>query len=390
MKTSCRILLLNTQMEAAGAQRASIELARGLKQLGHEVTMATLYDKADYVREFSESYGLNIIDLQMKATGGPIKKVRHFVQGLLRLRGVLLNREIEILQTFDFYSNALGPLAARSARVPICVTSQRNSSRGGKKWLRSFARAITNSEWVQMMTAVSEHTRLESITEEGIRPEKIMTIYNGIAVERFEVELSPTEELELRQSLGVDETAVIVTTVARLHPQKGHTYLLQAIKPVTETMPNVRFLFIGEGALQAEIEHKIKEAGLSPFVLLPGVRTDIPQILSISDLFVLPSLWEGLPNALLEAMAAGLPVVSTNVDGCSELVVEGVTGLLVPPASPQPLADAILHVLRNSDLASQFGRAGKARAQQTFSRERNLSSYVDLYASLLRGMKQQT
>lgn len=380
-----RILLLNTQMEAGGAQKAALELGRGLESLGHEVTVATLYDKGSYVEEFSVRYGLRIVDLQMKPPGGFITKVSHFVEGLVQLRNLLRSEQIDILQTFDFYSNAIGPLVARTANVPVCVTSQRSSSRGAKKWLRILDRAITNSQLVQMMTAVSEDTRLESIDKEGIHPRKIVTIPNGVNLKRFAVNLSRQEYDSLYKDIGVDESAIIVTTVARLYPVKGHKYLLEAIPSILTVMSNVHFLFIGEGPLMKQLEQDVSRAGLSNNVHLLGARSDIPQILTISHLFVLPSLWEGLPNAILEAMAAGLPVVSTDVNGCTEVVEDEETGLLVPPANPGRMTDAILSILQDEAKATSFGIAGRDRARREFSQDKNLSNYVNLYSDLLAG-----
>ncbi len=380
---SWRILLLNTQMEAGGAQKASLELAKGLKEMGHDVSVATLYDKADYVREFSNRYGLRIVDLHMKTEGGFTANTRHFLKGFFQLRRVLLEEKIDILQTFDFYSNAVGPLAARSAHIPVCVTSQRNSSRGAKRWLRTLIRFITNSRLVQMMTAVSEQTRGESVDDGGIHPDKVITIYNGIDVQRFALQISEQERSALLREIGIAEPAIVVTTVARLHPQKGHHYLLQAVPAVLKALPDAHFLFVGEGPLDSQIKEEISEAGLTANIHLVGARSDIPQLLAISQLFVLPSLWEGLPNVLLEAMAAGLPVVSTDVDGCAEVVVNGETGLLVSPASIDQLAEAIVRILGDELLATRFGAAGRERAELSFSQEKNLSSYVSLYSSLL-------
>ena len=377
-----RILLLNTQMEAGGAQKASLELARGLRSLGHQVIVATFYDKGYYVHEFSERYSVQIIDLQMKKPGSPIAQARHVLHGLSDLRQVLVNEEINILQAFDFYSNALGPLVAHRSDVDICVTSQRSASRGAKKWLRVLIRIITNSRLVDMMTAVSGYARIESM-EEGIKPEKLVTIYNGVDVERFNISLSPSEERTLRHEIGVTESTPIVSCVARLYPVKGHKYLVDAISTVVDRMPAVHFLFIGDGPLRDSLEVQINEAGLSEVVHLLGARSDVPKLLAISELHVLASLWEGLPNALLEAMAARLPVVSTDVGGCSEVVVNGKTGILVPPSNAASLANAILTLLEDNALAKQLGNAGQLRVREHFSWSQNLEGYVKLYSGLL-------
>ena len=210
-----------------------------------------------------------------------------------------------------------------------------------------------------------------------------MTIYNGVDVERFNISLSPSEERTLRHEIGVTESTPIVSCVARLYPVKGHKYLIDAISTVVDRMPAVHFLFIGDGPLRDSLEVQINEAGLSEVVHLLGARSDVPQLLAISELHVLASLWEGLPNALLEAMAARLPVVSTDVGGCSEVVVNGKTGILVPPSNAASLANAILTLLEDNALAKQLGNAGQLRVREHFSWSQNLEGYVKLYSGLL-------
>lgn len=380
-----RILLLNTQMEAAGAQKAMLTLAQGLKLSGHDVTVVTMYDKGNYVPVFCEQYQMDIINLQIKSPHARnlLQKGAAVLQGLYHLFRLMGREQFDIIQTFTHYSNIIGPLIAWLARVPTRVTSQRNSLVGYPIWLLMCDRFVTNSPLVQMMTAVSEGTRLFSIQQQGIRPDKLVTIYNGIDVAPYHRSLSPAEAQELRQDLGLEDTAVIILTVARLHPQKGHCYLIRAIPGIREAIPNVHFLFVGEGELVNELTAQIHKAGLENCVHLLGVRQDIPNLLAISHLFVLPSLWEGLPNAVLEAMAAGLPVVATNVDGCPELVVDGETGFLVPAADSQRLQQAIVNILQDHSLAATMAQAAKNRVINLFSIEQNISSYISLYKRLL-------
>ena len=310
------VLLLNTQMEAAGAQKAMLELARGLKQRGHPVTVVTMYDKDSYVPLFEEQYNLDIIDLEMKQPGerNLLTQAWRFVRGL-RLYRLMRAQRPQIVQTFSHYSNILGPLIAWLARVPVRVSSQRMSLKDYPAWLLYLDRIVANSFLTHKMVAVSDGTRRFSIEEEGIRPDKLVTIHNGINVERFSINLSSKAEQNLRQELRLEPDSLVILTVARLHPQKGHKYLIEAIPHIVRDFPQTRFLFVGEGELTEALKAQIRGADLEKYVWFLGVRQDVPQLLAISDLFVLPSLWEGLPNSVLEAMAAGVPVVATYVDG---------------------------------------------------------------------------
>jgi glycosyltransferase involved in cell wall biosynthesis len=237
------------------------------------------------------------------------------------------------------------------------------------------------------MVAVSEGTRHFSIEEEGIRPNKLITIQNGINVERFSISLSPEAEQSLRQALGVEPDSLIILTVARLHPQKGHKYLIEAIPHILRDFPQARFLFVGEGELHEELTRQVKKANLSEYVHFLGVRQDVPQLLAISDLFVLPSLWEGLPNSVLEAMAAGVPVIATNVDGTPEIINDGDVGILVQPADPSELEQAICRLLKDKPLRVSIAKSARERVERKFSRDANTTAFIGLYQRLLEEKK---
>ncbi|MGC9399873.1 MAG: glycosyltransferase [Anaerolineae bacterium] len=379
------VLLLNTQMEAAGAQKAMLELARGLKQRGHEVTVVTMYDKDAYVPLFEERYGLEIVDLEMKQPGAknPLIRAWRFARGLIRLYRLMRAKRPQVVQTFSHYSNILGPFIAWLARAPMRVSSQRMSLKDYPDWLLHSDRIVANSFLTHKMVAVSEGTRHFSIEEEGIRPDKLVTIHNGIDVERFSIDLSSKAEQALRHELRLEPDSLIILTVARLHPQKGHKYLIEAIPHILRDFPQARFLFVGEGELAEELKAQVRGADLEKYVRFLGVRQDVPQLLAISDLFVLPSLWEGLPNSVLEAMAAGVPVVATHVDGTPEIIGDGDTGILIPPADPAALEQAIRRLLKDESLQASIAKAAKKHVERKFSRDANTIAFIDLYQSLL-------
>ena len=384
MAEKLKILLLNTQMEAAGAQKAMLVLARGLQALGHKAQVVTMYDKADYVARFRQEYGVDIVDLRMKRPGrqNPLVKLADVVTGLWRLYRLMRRERFDVVQTFSHYSNLVGPVMAWLAGVRVRVSSQRMSLKGAPPWLLRLDRLVTNSSLVGAMVAVSEGTRRFAIEQQGIDPKKLITIHNSIDVQRF-APVSAEKIESLRAALKLPLDALVVLTVARLHPQKGHHFLLQAVPIILQSYPQVRFLFVGEGDLRQELETTTQHSGLQDVVYFLGVRQDIAELLSLSDIFVLPSLWEGLPNSVLEAMAAETPVVATNVDGCPEVVYDGETGILVPPKNVQALAQAILSLLGNPVQRRQLGMAARTRAVREFSEEKNISTFLNLYTQLL-------
>ncbi len=218
----------------------------------------------------------------------------------------------------------------------------------------------------------------KSDMELGIRhkvvdPKIALLIRNGIDVEKF---------ASARRESTIKTGAVrIVGTIGRLHIQKGHCFLVEAAARVIENDPSVIFHIVGEGELQRNLEEQIRSLGLQERVKLLGPRTDVPELLAGMDVFVLPSLWEGLPLVLLEAMAAGKPIVTTAVDGVKE-VITNEEALLVPPRDPERLADAILQVLHDPGLARRLGENAFRRVRSEFNVEAMVKQIEGLYESI--------
>jgi glycosyltransferase involved in cell wall biosynthesis len=204
---------------------------------------------------------------------------------------------------------------------------------------------------------------------------KIQVIHNGILVEPF----NSLADATLRASLNGNSQRPIVLTAARLDAQKGHRFLLEAAKLV----PEAQFVLAGDGPARASLEEQAQTLGLRDRVVFLGYRSDIPELLACCDLFVLPSLYEGLPLSVLEAMAAGKPVIASAVGGTDEAVIPGETGLLVPPADPLALATAICTLLGDPPLARQLALNGRARVQREFSAKRMVQEVTRVYDELL-------
>lgn len=211
--------------------------------------------------------------------------------------------------------------------------------------------------------------------------DKLRVIPNGIDVSAFHA--AKKGKREILTSLGItDYDDLIVTVVAGLNNQKGHEFLIRAIHSILQRIPNTYFLFVGEGHLRQHLEKMART--VSPRIVFTGFRNDIADILSVSDLFVLPSLFEGMPLSVLEAMAAGKAVVATAVDGTKEIVVHGETGLLVPPKDPVSLGNAICTLLSDRPLRERFGLKGRARVREFFSADVMTEAYKALYKEFLQ------
>jgi glycosyltransferase involved in cell wall biosynthesis len=259
------------------------------------------------------------------------------------------------------------PVVLRTEHLPYLITEPRQR--------RDHERLVSS---VDCLVCVSEEARF-SFVRAGVPPRKLRVIRNGILVPP-----SGPGRTETRVRLGLEPGAPIVLTVGRFTEQKGHRDLLAAVPAVLIRAPRARFLWAGRGPLEEELRQRVRALGLEPHVLLLGQRDDAPDLMAAADLFVLPSLFEGLPLVVLEAMAAGLPVVGTRVCGNAEVIVDGVTGRLVPPGQPTALAEAVLQVIRQPDLAGRWGRAGRRRVEREFSARRMATETSALYDELRR------
>ena len=204
--------------------------------------------------------------------------------------------------------------------------------------------------------------------------EKIHVIYNGIsAPENF------TQSADLRAILEIPPTNVVITNVARLDGQKGQEYLLTAIKDLIKDYPGLTVLLVGDGPKKEEILEQIQRYRLEKHVKVLGFRNDVPQILAISDMFVLPSLNEGFPFSIVEAMGAGLPVIATDVGGNAEAIVHGTTGFIIPPKNSSELCAKIKVLVADKEKRILFGTKAKEKALSDFSLTAMLEKTFCLY-----------
>ncbi len=382
-----KILLINTQMEFGGAQKAMLQLANGLILRGHKVTVATMYDKGNFIPLFEEKYGVNIINLQMKKVGGrnPFVQIHRSFNGLINLYLLMRREGFDVVQTFTHYSNILVPPLGALAHCKAVITSERSSLIGDHGWVRLLDKIVTNSGMVKKMVAVSEATRQYCNEQMGIKMEKSTAILNGIDIDSLATggRNSNGWSNDLRKELGIHENSLITSVVGRLHRQKGHEVLIKAVSRIVNKTSKIQVLFVGDGPLKEELQNMIAEYRLQKTILLLGNRIDINDILGISDVFVLPSLWEGLPNAILEAMAAKLPVIATDVGGTKEVVVDGKTGLLVPPGDVDSLEKCLYWMIQDAEKREEMGKVGYQRILDNFTLKINIDKFESLYLDTL-------
>ena len=302
---------------------------------------------------------------------GPLKSPQ-FVLAVWGLARYLRTHRIRLVHCFDFYSDILGVIAARVAGVPAVIASQRELGDLRTPLQRRFYRLAMRLADYVLVNAEAVAERLARARVLG--PERIVLIPNGVNTVRF----SP-QPIPRRHRAG----HVRVGTVANLRAEKGLEHLVQAMVLVRDRYPRERLTIWGDGPVRADLTRLIDEVGLSGGAELRGATTEPETALQTMDIFVLPSLSEACPNVLLEAMASGLPVVTTRVGGNPALVEDEVTGLLVPSGDPDALAKAIMRLIEDPLLAHRLGAAAREVVCARFGVDRMLARVQALYERAL-------
>jgi L-malate glycosyltransferase len=298
---------------------------------------------------------------------------------LFWLRRYVKTNNVDLIHTFFPASDILGALVARSSFRPV-ISSRRDMGILGSHKHR-LAYRIVNRMFTKVQ-AVSEGVRQHCIEVDHFSPAKVVTIRNGIDL--TVVDSSPT--LNLRAALGIPAGVPLVVTVANIRPVKGLDVFIRAAAVVRQHIPDCAFLIVGyhqEEACVRELFQLVRHFGLKDCVFMPGLRDDTISILKNSDAFCLPSRSEGLSNALLEAMACGLPCVATSVGGNPEVLSDGIDGYLVAAERPDLLASALMKVLRNNELKSQIAKAARHTVETRFTAAAMADGFAHLYHEIL-------
>jgi glycosyltransferase involved in cell wall biosynthesis len=304
---------------------------------------------------------------------------------LLRLRHLLRQHRPDIVQSHGARTNLYAAVAGRLARVPIIVCTIHNSLydypiSSIRRSLYLLGERLTFA-LSDRIVCVAEALAQDLTGRSGRDPRKVQVIQNGVDLEAFDP--GTVDGWRARREFGVEEDTPLIGIVGRMTAQKGHLDLLKALVQIKAAIPTVKALIVGDGPLRPELVQYARTHRLDDCCIFTGMREDIPTIMAALDIVALPSLSEGLPFILLEAMAMGKPVVATRVNGVSEVVEDGVTALLVPPQAPELLAQAVIALLRNRQLGSRLGAAARRQAEQRFGLERMIQDVETLYEKLL-------
>ncbi len=297
-----------------------------------------------------------------------------------QLRGIIRQFRPDIVHCHLFRATFVGAPLAWVMRVPVILETYHGREawrQGGRLKGRFFIDRLV-SHCVGHIIAVSEAAARFLKEQKRIPAHKITVIPNGRDLQAFQPGHG-SQGRAVRQRFGIPVSAPVLGVIGRLEPQKGHHYLLQALPHICDAFPDTRLLLVGEGSLDAALQAQAADLGLQDSVIFTQFQRNIPAFLEAMDIVVLPSLHEGLPLTAIEASAMAKPIVATAVDGTPEVVRDGLTGLLVPPAAPDSLADAVLTLLQHPDLAFQYSAAAHAWVRQQFDLQHQVAETERLY-----------
>lgn len=367
-----RLCMAVNNLDVGGLERLVISLLNHLPRDRYDLSLVCLSGEGKLFSQVDLPRSDCLILDKEPNLGSAAARVRLPIL-MYRIGRFLQEKRVDILDVHN-----LAPLlfAGAPARMlpngPRVIYTEHNqihrSNESARRKFREYARIA------HKIVTVSRDLR-RTLVEKVDVPTPIQVIHNGIDGSRF----GRPSDGAVRRELGIDANAFVVGTAVVLSEQKGVKYLLEATKLVHAQAPEIQFVIAGDGPQRAELEDKARADKLGSNVRFIGYRSDIPALIASYDTYVLPSLWEGLPLALLEALAQGLPIVATTVGGNPEVVESGENGFLVPPKEPRALAEQILRVYRDADLRSRVKEANQKKFAAQFSLDAMIRSYGELF-----------
>jgi glycosyltransferase involved in cell wall biosynthesis len=365
-----------------GAERTLVDLANNLDHDRYDVTVLTIFDQNPLADRLDERVTLRTLGVEGVTSDSHAFAVEgaanpfEYVTAPLRFLRLVRRERPDILQSFLTYDNlftraagVVSPGTKVITGVRLVPTGEHDLAQWLDNWTTRFAdHVVSNSQ--------SGKAFVDNYWVPGNR---VSVVNNGRDLERF----GHDAPKGFRESIGVPEDAQVVGTVGRLIDRKGHDELLDAWVAVRERAPDAHLLIVGDGPERDALKAKAERLEISKSVHFVGLRDDVPDCLAAMDVFVFPSHYEGLPGALLEAMAAGLPCVATPVDGNSELLEAFESGLFFEPGDHAAMASALVLVLTHSDLAAELGAAARERAHEGFDVASMVAGFEAVYERVL-------
>ena len=371
------ILYVVTQLELGGAQRQLLELIRRIDKDRFNLFLFTAQEGL-LVEE-----ALSISDLTFYGSRHlkrPIDFPKDLLATIEMVRFIKKNK-IDIIHTHSSKAGILGRWAGALARTAVIIHTVHGwSFNDFQPFLKKLYVGLErlSAKFTDKIIVVSNHDRQKGLNHKIGSHDKYSLLYYGIDRAQFGM-----SDPSIRKELGISDDALVVGTIACLKPQKAPEDFVQLAFLISQILPQARFLLVGDGVLRKKVEKLIAEFNLGSRFVLTGWRRDIPRVLSAMDIFVLTSLWEGLPIAVLEAMASRVPVVATDTGGISEVVVEGKTGFLVPCHGMFFMLEKVRILLRDASFKNRITQSAKQCINEKFDTETMVKTHEDLYQKLV-------
>jgi glycosyltransferase involved in cell wall biosynthesis len=375
--------LIDSLYGAGGAERQLLLSIKALDASRFESYICCVQTPGHLAGEAAEM-GIKVFSLGVNGKLG-------WPKAIMRLRRLIRSLGIELVHTSLYEASVLGGLAGRLSGVPVVTTLTNtvhdtewlSETMGLSRWKvasSEMAHRLVIRWCMREVIAVSEHVKQSAVRHYRIRPDKITVIHRALSPEWLGVASSPKGELP---DVSPGEASPTLIAVGRLIPQKDHESLLRAMAIVARGLPEARLLIAGEGQLMSQLKQLCDSLELNGHVSFLGRRNDVRRLLETSDIFVLPSLREGCPNALIEAMSVGIPCVATSIGPVTELVRDGEHVALVPPSAPEAMAEAIVSLTSRPDEARAMGHRAKEMARRRFTPARVSEALESVYMRVL-------
>jgi glycosyltransferase involved in cell wall biosynthesis len=363
-----RILHTESSMGLGGQEYRVLMESQGMENRGHVVIVAA--PKGSQLALLAQQQGL------------PVKTVSPGSRGWMTLIPsywrIIKQCEIDVVNTHGSMDSWTASIAGRiSSRRPVIIRTRHK----GMPVSPSFRHRFLYGKLPHVVTTTGEAVRQELITRNHLSPSQVISIPTGVDLQRFQP-MPPDESL--RRRLGLQNQGPLVGAVTFLRAEKGMEVLIESIKLLKKAIPTIECLIIGDGKGKLTLSARIRELGLESCVHLVGFRQDVPALLSLLDVVVIPSFEEGIPQSLTQALAMERPVVASAVGGVPEVVKDGVTGLLVPPRNPDILSEKIDFLLQHPAVGVRMGKAGRQVIQERYSMECMLNQTEHLYRRLFQ------
>lgn len=369
-----KIMFVVDTLDLGGTETQMMQLARQLKANGHSVTVGCLHPGGILAQDLIKA-GIPVVEFPKL---GSLLSLSGAYQ-VFRLACFIRRNKFDVVHAHDLWANLMAVPAAWITRTSMIVSSQRDL--GHLFWYTPFRCKVIGiiHRLSTRVVANSKAVKKFLVREFHVPSNQVRVVRNSVDFERFARATGSRGKI----CPGLDLKTRLIAVIANMHtPIKGHHDVIEAARIICREIPEISFVLVGDGSERRNIEEHATSAGVREHFIFLGRREDVPEVLACCELSILASRSEGFPNVVLEAMAAGLPVVATRVGGVPEIIQDGFTGLLVSPQDHEALAHAVLQVMQDPVLAARIGRAGQQRIRSHFGLDRLISEIEQLYTPM--------